>query len=641
MALKTSVKDRPERVSRTYKTKDSPFARAKGFRWWEEKEPKKRNEELLATVAYLKEGQAFRARQAARYARLYGGQSLFSFVGENMTKMDQMATLAPNRPTFNLISSVIDTLVSRLTSSNPRPVFLCDNSNYKERSLSKKLNSFILGLFYEAQAYEKGEYVLTDALDQGTGCIKIIETEDHRVGLERRLLTELFVDLQESAFGNPRRLYEVQLMDREVLESLFPDEKEKVAAAVNSTIDNSAETSKSVADLVMVVEGWSLPSGENTDDGYHSIACSSGELFGEKWNKKKFPFVFLHHHKRQLGFWSQGVAETLMGTQLELNSLLDTISKAIKLVGVPRVFYEEGSKVNKASFSNKIGVLIPYRGVKPTYEVAPCVPQEMYAERDRIIQYGYRQEGLSELSAAGQKPAGLNSGEAQRIYNDTNDQRFAALEKRYTNFYIDLAYAMMDKAVDIAEKEGKYKTVYRDQRKGTQEIDLPNIKKLKNPFVIQAYSESSLPKDPAGRAATITEWIQSNYVSIEEGMRLLDLPMDMEQTRTLKEAPKERIFYYLDAIVEDGEWNPPDEWMSIPDAKTIVTQYINLYATCKLEETKMQQLRDFWTQLLDLQAKATPPMPVPNNGLAAPVPVPQSQLLPQGRPAPAPMQQAA
>ena len=633
MSLKTTIKSKSYgRTEKVYKTTDNAFVGNKGFRWWEAKDAGERSRQLFATVAYLKTAQQFRQRQAAQFARLYGGHSLYSFVGSNLSKMDQISTLAPNRPTYNLIASVTDTLVSRLSQSQPTPVFLTDNGDYKERNLAKKLNAFILGEFFRTKAYQIGEHILTDALVQGTGCVKILETMDGKVGLERILLTELFVDIQEAAFGDPRRMYQVKLMDRTMLESMFPKHKQKAAEAEKATIDSSSTTAQSVADLVMVVEGWALPSGEDTDDGYHSIVCSEGELFSEKWTKQTFPFVFLHHKKRQLGFWAQGVAESLLGTQLELNSLLDTISKSIKLFGVPRVFMEEGSKVNKAAFQNKIGMIIPYRGTPPIFSVSQSNAQEMYEERARLIQFGFEQEGLSMLAATSQKPAGLNSGEAQRVYQDINSDRFASLERRYTNFYVDLAYQIIDKAIDIAKREGTYKTVFTDRRKGSKEIELPDIKLLKDPFVIQAYVQSSLPKEPAGRLQKVTEMIQSNMITIQEGRRLLDFP-DLGQIETLANSSEERIFYILDEIIENGVYEPPDQFMNLQKAAEIVTQYINLYATCKLEEDKMQMLRDFFTGIQDLMMAAMPPAPVPmppENQLALPAPLPRSEMLPQG-----------
>lgn len=639
MALKTTPKTKSERATHSFKTLKSNGMNNpnQGHTWWIAKDDKQRAEQLCATLVYLKTSQTSRLRQAAIFARLYGGQSLFSFIGANMSLMDQYSPLAPNRPTFNLVSAVTDTLVSKITQSRPTPVFLTDNGDYRERNLAKKLNSFILGEFYRTQAYEHGEYLLRDGLIQGTGAIKVYRDQDDKVALERVLITELFVDLQEAAFGKPRRLYQIKLYDREVLKSMFPKKVDIINEAVQSTVDKSAQSSQTVSDLVQVVEGWALPSGEGAGDGYHSIAVSSGELDGEGWKKKTFPFVFFHHKKRQLGFWSCGVAECLMGTQYELNSLLDTISKAIKLVGVPRVFYEEGSKVNKAAFSNKIGVLIPYRGTKPTVEVSNCVPAEMYTERDRMIQYGFQQEGLSMMAATSEKPEGLDSGEAQRVYHDINSERFAALEKRYANFYVDLAYQVIDLAKDIAEEMGHYETVFVDRKKGSKTIDLPSLSLLNDPFVIQVYTESSLPKDPAGRLSKVTEMIQSGMIDIQEGRRLLDFP-DLGQVEILANAAEERIYMQLDQIIEDSKYEPPDQFMPIAPmapgqsskAEQIVVQYINLYATCKLEGRKMDMLRDWFTQIQVLKQQMAPPAPpMPGAPQAVPQPLPQSNLMPR------------
>lgn len=634
MSLKITPKEKPGRSTKVYRTQDK-YDGNQGFKWWEESKSEERAKQLVATVEYLKSIQGFRLERASSYSRLYTGQPLMGFVGKSLNVVDRLRSLTPNRPTFNLVSAVVDTLVSKLTQDRPAPVFLTDNGDYKERNLAKKLNNFILGEFYQTKAYELGEFILTDALVFGTGCVKILETQENKVGLERVLLTELFVDMQESAYGDPRRLYQVKLMDRAMVEAMFPKEKRKAAESIPARIDNTADSTRSLADLIMVVEGWSLPSGENTNDGYHSIACSEGELFHEKWDKKKFPFVFLHHRKRQMGFWSIGTAEALMPTQIELNSILDTISRSIKLFGVPKVFVEEGSKVNKASFQNKIGVIIPYRGTAPIFAVNQSNAPELYEERARLIQFGFEQEGLSMLQATSQKPAGLNSGEAQRVYQDINSDRFAALERRYTNFYVDLAYQIIDKAMDIAERDGKYQTVFTDRKKGCKEIELPDVSLLQNPFVIQAYVQSSLPKEPAGRLQKVTEMIQSNMITIQEGRRLLDFP-DLGQIETLANSSEERIFQYLDDIIDEGKYQGPDQWMDLAKATEICTQYINLYSTCKVEEEKLQMLRDFFAEIQDLQMAAMPPAPMlppgagPENQLAVPAPLPVSEMLPQG-----------
>lgn len=590
----------------TFKTKaDSATMVLSPF--WEEKNPDKASALALTTAAYLKESQGYRYRQAATYARLYGNQSLFSFAGANLTKMDQTYGLPQERPTFNLVQSVVDTLVSRLSQSRPQPVFLTDNSDYKQRNLAKKLNQFILGEFYEIDAYELATQSLRDALIEGTGCLHVFETPDAKVGLERVLLTELLVDPNEAMYGKPRTIQRIKLIERDVLEANFPDKLDKITIAAQAYPDNSADSSKSVSDLVMVVESWHLRSGSKTRDGRHMLSISSGSLLDEEYTKDDFPFVFMHYSPRMLGFWAQGIAEQLMGTQMELNSILFTISRAIKLVGVPRVFVEEGSKVSSAAHNNEVGTIVKFRGTKPSYEVAASNAPELYAERDKLIQYGYQQSGVSALQASSQKPQGLDSGEAIRTYDDISTDRFAALSRRYDDMFIDLAYQIVDLAHDICERDNKYSTVYPNKN-GIKEINLKKADLVQDAFVIQCFTQSSLPKDPAGRLAKVTEMTQSGMISLQEGRRLLDYP-DLEQVEKLANAAEERILQILDDIIDTGKYTPPDPFMDLMLATQLTTQYINLYGQAKLEESKATKLRDFFNQVQAIIQASKPPHP--------------------------------
>lgn len=607
-------------ASVTMQTTTSKKIEVEASRWWEAASKEDRNKGVLGTAAFLKESQNSRQRQAAIFARMYGNQSLFNFAGSATGKLDQNNQLPADRPTFNLVQSAVDTLVSRISQSRPSPIFLTDNSDYKERNLAKKLNNFIQGEFYHTKTYEKSAIILRDALVEGTGCLKVFEGPDNKVAIERVLLTELLVDPNEAMYGEPRQLYQLKLIDRQVLAEMFPNAKGNVTRAEQAFPDSSADSSKTVSDLVMVVEGWRLPSAPGANDGMHVISSSAGMLFEEKWTKDRFPFVFMHYSPRMMGFWAQGLAEQLMGTQIEINALLLTISRAIKVVGVPRVFVEEGSKVSPASFNNDIGAVIKFRGVKPSFEVAAAVPQEMYAQLQRLIDYGYQQCGVSMMQASSQKPAGLNSGEAIRSYDDIATDRMASLARRYDTFFIDLAYQIVELAKEICEREGEYATVYPGKN-GVKKIDLPAASELGNPFVIQCFNMSSLPRDPAGRMQKVTEMITSGMISLKEGRRLLDYP-DLEQMETLANASEERIFQILDEIVENGKYTPPDPFMDLELAKELVVQYYNLYAAAKLEEEKCELFRTFHTQVMALITAAMPPTPPMDMASTGGVPAP-------------------
>jgi hypothetical protein len=618
-------------TTKTFKTSTKNNSPIKNrFDWWTGKGEKEICDQMLTTAVFLKDSQIYRQRQIAIFAKLYGNQSLFNFIGTNVKKLSQATSLPYDRPTFNLVQSCIDTVVARIGQNKPSPLFLTDGSDYRQRNLAKKLNNFISGELYQTKAYEKAVIALRDSLVDGEGAFHIYRTNEDKVGIDRVMVGELFVDENEAMYGDPRQLYRVKLVDRHVLIGLCPNAKSKILDAEQAFPDEQVDASKTVSDQVLVVEAWHLPSSPGASDGKHVIAVSSGLVLNEKYTREKFPFVFMRFSPRLLGFWSQGLAEQLMGTQLEINSILYTISKSMKLVGVPRVFVEAGSKVSDAHFNDGIGSIIHYKGTLPTFSTADPVNAQLYSHLNTLIQYGYQQAGVSQLQASAQKPQGLDSGEAIRTYSDISTDRLATISKRYDDFFIDVAYQIIDLAIEIAKDVGSYATVFPD-RDGAREVDLPDVKALThNPFIIQCFNQSSLPKDPAGRMAKVTEMLQAGMISIKEGRRLLDYP-DLGQVEKLANAGEERIYKILDTIIEDGVYQPPDPFLDLQLANDTAVAYYNLYSMAKLEEEKAEMLRSFYSQVQALKTEAMQPPPqmqAPNPPQAQPQPLPQSPLVP-------------
>ncbi len=626
------AKPQTQKIVMQTKSRGDSAGKGELKQWWLAGDKQSLASELVATASYLKTAQTYRARQLAANVRLYCGLSVYSYAGSNVSQMNRTRTLPDDRPTFNLIQACTDTLVSRIGQDRPEPKFLTDGADYKQRHLAQRLNQFILGEFYQTKAYDKAVKMLRDGLVMGTGALKIYEGEDAKVSVDRVMITDLFVDDNDSINGDPQQLIQLKLMDRDKLLANSPKKAEAIIEGTpQSYPDNSPDSGRTTADQIMVVEGWKLPSGpDRTAPGYvagrHTLATVNGVIFDEEWHKPKFPFVFFNYSDPYLGFFGQALATQLFGTQLTLNRILYTIAQAITLVGVPRVFIEQNAKVVKTAINNQLGVICTYSGVKPSYEVAPCNAPELYAERDKLIQYGFQQCGVSMMQASSQKPQGLNSGAALRSYDDISTDRMATVAKKYSNVFVDLAYLIADTAKDIAERDGKYQTVYPN-KDGTKEIDLPAMKFLKDPFVIQCFNESSLPREPAGRMAEVTDQVQAGMLSIKEGRRLLRFP-DLEQNERLDNASEERIFKYLDQIVETGKYEGPDSFMDLQLATQLCVQYINLYLAANLEEKKADMLRTFFKQCQALvQAAMPPPMPA-MAPQANPEPAPTSPLVP-------------
>ncbi len=601
--------------------------------WWKSETPEKLALELCGTAAYLKTNQTYRIRQRAVDVRMYAGLSVYSYAGSNVSRMDRTRTLPDDRPTFNLIQACVDTLVSRLSQAEPQPKFLTDGGDYKQRHLAQRLNQFILGEFYQTDFYKKAVQILRDCLVMGTGCLKVYEGDNRKVCVDRVMVTDLYMDENDAVNAQPQMLIQVKLAERAKLMANSPKSSWKmIASAPGAVPDNAPDSGRTTADQVMVVEGWKLASGPDPKapgytPGRHTLALVGGVIDDEPWMKTAFPFLFINYSDPFQGFFGQGIATQLFGTQMGLNRILYTIARMI-ILSTPKWLVEKSSGVVKAHLDNQLGTVVTWQNSKPEFITPACNAPELYTERDKLIQYGFQQCGVSAMQATSQKPEGLDSGAAIRSYDDISNDRFATISKKYDNLFKDGANLIAETAKDIAEKYNKYQTVYPN-KDGTKVIDLPAMKFLKDPFVIQCFTESALPRSPAGRIQTVTELVQAGMLTLQEGYRLMRFP-DLEQTQRLDNASEERIFKMLDSIVEDGTYIEPDAFLNLDLANELVVKYLNLYLAAKLEEPKADLLRRFFQQVNALKIAAMPPpMPMgpPGPPQANPEPLPSSPLV--------------
>lgn len=605
------------------------------FKWWNAANDKDLVQQQLSTTEYLKRTNQIRVRQDSIFSRLFSGKPLYNFLASNAT-LDNSNQLPIGRPTANVVYSCIDTLVSRITQDRPKPIFLTDGGNYKERKMAEEANAFIQGEFYRLKAYDLGALMLRDACIFGNGFLKVFPKHD-KVHLERTIETELLTDFNDAYYDKPQQLIQIKLVDRSVIMEMFPDSADMIEGAVQGNVDQTPRSTETISDQIIISEGWHLPSGPDSKDGLHTMVCSDGLIFQEEWTKDKFPFVRFGYNPNPVGFFAQGLTEILMPGQMEIYRMLIVASQSLELMGVPRVLIDEMSKILETSFNNRVGSIIKYRQTPPQFVSAESNSPEIYQWIQWLIQNAYQMAGISAMSAQGTKPAGLNSGESIREFDDIQNDRFAALGKRYQNVYTDLANQVIGCASDIAEQTGKYSTVFPG-KDGIREVDFKNIRLLKNNYVIQLYEESSLPKDPAGRQAKLSEMLAAGEITSQEFRRLSNLP-DLQQSDRLAASLEERILHALDEIVENGDKNyadiAPDNFMLDPSdlATTLCVNYINLYATQNLEEEKMQVLRNWFTQVQTLKQAANPPpvqpAPSPQTGANLPAPVPpQAQVTP-------------
>lgn len=595
------------------------------YQWWLADNDTDLCAQLLSTTAFLKNYHSSRIRQASLYTRLYSGKPLYNYLASTST-LDSSQQMPMGRPTANVVYSNVDTLVSMITQDRPKPVFLTDAGSTKQQRLAKQYNQFIAGEFYRCDAYKKGVEIVRDSLIISDGFIKIIK-KDKKVQLERTLATELLVDFNDAYYGNPRGLIQTKLCDRGIYADMFPKEEAKVYKATGGTVDNSPQSIDTISDQFIISEGWHLPSGDDSKDGRHVIVCSEGTLLDEAWNHNYFPFEKLGYNPNTVGWFSQSLAEILFPTQMEIYKLLIIASQCIEMTGVPKIIISELSKVLETAFNNNVSTIIKTKTMSeaPQFINATSNNPEIYKFIDWLIENAGNMAGVSEMASQGDKPAGLNSGEAQREYQNIQSKRFAAFQRKYQDFYPGLANKMMDAASELAIENGKYESVYPG-KDGTQKVELDKEGVLKDTYIIQCFDESSLPKDPVGRQAKVSEMLAAGEIDKEEFRELSAFP-DLSASDKRAFALRNAILFDLGEIVDKGPrgYREPDEFMLDPsDLGTRLTvQTINEYRNTDLPDKNKQALIQYFTAFQMLKQKAAPPpMPMaPPAGAPAPLAV--------------------
>lgn len=599
-------------------------------RWWMIEDEDELCSTIVAIVSNIKDRSTLLETQRQISARLYGNLPVMGPAG---LSFNRTTTQAPtkDRITYNLIQSCIDTALAKISKNRPKPYFLTNGGDYKQRRKAKRLNRFVEGLFHECNIRLMAPAAFKDAAVFGDGIIHVYP-HNGRVAWERVLPSELYVDEIEGFYGEPRQMHRVKSMDRQVVLEAFPKEADAIRLAKPLNAERAGDV-QFVADQIGVSESWHLPSGKGAKDGRHIITCSTAVLVDEPYEKDYFPFARMRWSPRLWGYWSIGLAEQLQSLQLELNKLLWLVQRSYHLMGTFKIWMSHDSKIAPEHLNNDIGSII--RGtVPPQYLTPQVVPAEYYAHIERIVRLAYDQSGVSQLSATSQKPAGLNSGKALREYSDIESDRWQTIGQAYENLHLDLARLSIECVRDIvADKakrhQAKTYAVKSSAARFLNEIDWADIDLDNDAYTMQVFPISSLPQDPAGRLQTVQEYAQAGFIDARVAKRLLAFP-DLEAEESLSGAVEERIEAILDAIVDEGEFTPPDPFMDLATARQMALEVYNAGARDGLEEEKMDLLRTFMAQIDTLTVAAMPPAPPPDMGapIGAPAAPPVSDLLP-------------
>ena len=448
--------------------------------------------------------------------------------------------------------------------------------------------------------------IFRDAAIFGTGVEKVYEI-DGKIHAERVFPNEIIVDDQEALMGDPRSIYQHKEMVREVAASIWPEHKEEIQNA--DLIRNDDFVShQGVSDLISCVEAWHLPSKPGAKDGRHVICISNQTLVDEAWDRDNFPFAIFRWQKAPLGFWGSGIAEELSTIQVEINYIAKKIQDHFT-ASAGQMWMKKGSGIANGSVTNKVWAMNTYRESPPTL-ITPQPVNPMFLQYlDTLYSRAFQQVGLSEMAATSIKPAGLNSGQALRTYNDIGSKRFMHVGQNWERFHLAIAEQMNETARKITKDGGGGIKVLSAGDKAVEEISFKDVSIDKDKYTMQCAPVSYLEGTPAGKIAALRELAQVSPEFASMSIHLLDIP-DLDNIRSLINAPLDITDKYIERILKDGDFKAPDPMMNLDIARQRGTLALLRAEVDNTPTDRVELLRRWIVQVDELQAMAEAPPPM-------------------------------
>lgn len=601
-------------------------------RWWADEYKADRHDRVTAVADKIWNQSTQRRQQMLLWARLYGG-AMWG-LGPRAYGRGAINNLVRNNNSklcFNVVKSCCDTYVAQITKDRPKTTFVTSGADYSLQEKAKNLDSFNEGLFYETGLYEMAPSIVLDSEVFGNGILYVYE-DGEKVCHERTFPWEIGVDEEEGAYGCPLNIYRRKFIDRETAIELFGDTVKKRVALKNSgrgaLVFDDNTLADSTADQILITAAWHLKAGPDSKPGRYVLCADNCTLVDEEYDDTDSPFVVLRRQAPLVGWWGQGAPSELEGIQLEINSLLVKRQRAMQAMSTDYWSVQKGT-VNIQKLTNEEAIVLEYSGAEPRRVSGLQMSPDLQQQIDSLYQKAFETQGLSQLTAQGVKPAGLNSGEAQRVYLDTQQGRFTVNVRNYQHWYLDITKASLKVAKRLADKNPDF-AVRALGKKGMSRVLLAKNFLDENDYVLQLFPTAALAREPAARIEQVKSFADVGWVDKADAMRLLDFP-DLKADQSFEQASHDLIMAIIEKL-KDGVYISPEPAMDLATGiKKVQLAYLR-YKTDTLNYPNEDVNALFRDWLVDAQDLLTPPPPPVDPNAPPPGMAPPPGAMPPGVP---------
>lgn len=426
----------------------------------------------------------------------------------------------------NIIRSVIETLCSKIADQKVRPYFNTINGTFRDMQVAKQAQEYFDLMYSEMNVPKLIIQAFQDACIFDRGVIKI--TQENII--ERCLPWQVLTDPREVSYDNITIIAErkTQYPCR-----LLPDNIK--------TLDKEYCTYWELYDIIKHKRVVWIPE----LDYYKEYAYDEDVL----------PYYFLRYTNPIKGSSCQSVVDLVYGIQMLCRDTLAKIRDALTLGNPLKILVPSGSNVNVRSLTNRAGEIIEYDAsgalqYDPVKTVTDPIMDPQYIQcLDKFKQDAYELVGITQLSASGQKPEGINSGVGLNTMEDIEDSRFEVQLDTVIRAYVDIAKLCIKLFPEDAE--------ILPNSKWHKPITWKDIIESWDNMNIQFSAASSLSKDPSTKIQQLQQLAAMGIIPQSHIARLLEMP-DLQCGYNLATNALNAVLQVIDDCIINESYDIPD-----------------------------------------------------------------------------------
>lgn len=389
-------------------------------------------------------------------------------------------------PSTNVIKSVIDSLVSKLSNNKVRPFFAPVDGTFKTKKVIRQaqqffdiyydkinLNNIISETFKDACIFDIGYIIINPFTFEvervPSYCIEELNVNGvNKVALIKWIHQPSLI-LDKYGVSTSRQYINVEMLIKENEAILYVDEKKVKTIPTNG-----------------------------------------------------YPIVNVYYNEPINNGKTVSIVDELEGIQTQIDLINAKIAATSQLTPANLVFIDEQSGLKSSDVNNKDCQIYPV-GIQPGNTANPVnvvtpVPFDPYwsSMLDFYINKAYDMIGISQLSAQSRKPSGLDSGIALQTMEDIESDRFEVQVNHFINAYINVTR----KLIEIIPED--FEILPADKYQST--MTWATLKEQNNLYKVQYSAATSLSKEPAERAKQIIQMSQIGLITPSKAAELMDMP---------------------------------------------------------------------------------------------------------------------